>query len=93
MKLYVGNLPYTIEEDDLKELFSSYSSLQSAKVIIDRETGRSKGFGFVEFSVDEEAKAAIEEFNEKEVDGRALKVNEALPQREKSDRYSFSRSY
>lgn len=93
MKLYVGNLPYTVDEPALSALFEDFKSVVSVKLIIDRETNRSKGFGFVEFSDATEAKASIEEFNGKEMDGRELKVNEALPQREKSDRFSNSRSY
>ncbi|MCE5230130.1 RNA-binding protein [bacterium] len=80
MKLYVGNLSYSTTEDELKELFGQYGELRSVAVITDRETGRGKGFGFVDFSSDEAAKAAIAACDGKEVGGRNLKVNEARPQ-------------
>ncbi|MBI2608947.1 MAG: RNA-binding protein [Deltaproteobacteria bacterium] len=78
-KLYVGNLSYTTTEQDLSDLFSQCGTVESAKIITDRDTGRSKGFGFVEMSNDDEAQAAISKFNNAEQDGRALKVNEARP--------------
>ncbi|MBU0476652.1 RNA-binding protein [Patescibacteria group bacterium] len=78
-KLYVGSLSYDTTEDSLKELFSGAGTVESATVIIDRMSGRSKGFGFVEMSSEEEAKKAIEMFNEKELDGRKIMVNEARP--------------
>jgi cold-inducible RNA-binding protein len=78
-KLYVGNLTYNITETDLQELFSHYGTVQSAQVIVDRETNRSKGFGFVEMDSDAEAQAAIQGLNEHEYDGRRLTVNEAKP--------------
>ena len=78
-KLYVGNLTYKITETDLQELFSHYGTVQSAQVIVDRETNRSKGFGFVEMDSDAEAQAAIQGLNEHEYDGRRLMVNEAKP--------------
>jgi hypothetical protein len=78
-KLYVGNLSYNTDSSELQELFSQYGSVQSAEIIADRDTGRSKGFGFVEFSTEEEAQAAIAGMNGKEVGGRALTVNEAKP--------------
>ncbi len=84
-KLYVGNLPFSATEDSLKELFSESGTVTSATVIMDRDTNRSKGFGFVEMSTDEEATKAIELLNGKDVDGRALKVNIAKP-RENSPR-------
>lgn len=77
-KLYVGNLPYSVDKDRLAEIFSAFGEVLSAVVITDRETGRSKGFGFVELE-DEAAMKAIEEMDGKEVDGRNLKVNEARP--------------
>lgn len=83
-KLYVGNLSYNIGSDQLKQYFEPHGSVVSATVISDRETGRSKGFGFVEMSTDEEAQAAIAAFNGKEVDGRTLTVNEARPKAEGS---------
>ena len=80
MKLYVGNLSYSTTEPELRELFGAHGQLASVAVITDRETGRAKGFGFVEFDNAEEAKAAIAALDGKEVGGRALKVNEARPQ-------------
>ncbi len=80
MKLYVGNLPHSYNEQDLKNVFSEYSSVVSCKLIIDRDTGRSKGFGFVEFSSKDEANQAIEALNGTDAGGRALVVNEARPQ-------------
>jgi cold-inducible RNA-binding protein len=84
MKLYVGNLSYSTTEDDLRQLFGGYGTPDSVSVISDRGTGRSKGFGFVEFSKDEEAKAAMSALNGKEIDGRALTVSEARPRTEPS---------
>ncbi len=81
-KLYVGNLPYSVTDSTLEQLFSQHGSVQSAQVIMDRDTGRSKGFGFVEMGNDQEAQAAIQALNGKEVDGRALTVNEARPKTE-----------
>ncbi len=79
MKIYVGNLPFTVDHEKLKELFSSYGEIEEATVISDKFSGRSKGFGFVTFKEDESAKKAIAEMNDKEVEGRNLKVNEAKP--------------
>jgi RNA recognition motif-containing protein len=81
-KLYVGNLAYGVSDSDLQQLFEAHGTVQSAQVIMDRETGRSKGFGFVEMGSDQEAQAAITALNGKEVDGRALTVNEARPKTE-----------
>ena len=78
-KLYVGGLSYNTTEDALKELFSQAGTVETATIIIDRMSNRSKGFGFVEMSSDEEAGKAIEMFNGKELDGRSLTVNEARP--------------
>ena len=78
-KLYVGNLTYRVSSSDLEQLFSQFGSVESAEVISDRDTGRSKGFGFVEMSSDTEANAAIADLNGKEHGGRALTVNEAKP--------------
>ena len=78
-KLYVGGLPYSITEDRLEELFSAHGTVESAKVITDRMTGRSRGFGFVEMSSQEEAQAAIDKLNGTDLEGRSLTVNEAKP--------------
>ncbi|MBI2981343.1 MAG: RNA-binding protein [Deltaproteobacteria bacterium] len=78
-KLYVGNLPYTIRDEELQQLFAPIGSVVSAQVIMDRYSGRSKGFGFVEMANDDEAVRAIAELNGKEHGGRALTVNEARP--------------
>ena len=79
-KLYVGNLPYSYKDDDLNTLFADYGEVESAIIIIDRQSGRSKGFGFVELA-DEAADKAMEELNGKDVDGRNIVVNEARPRR------------
>lgn len=78
-KLYVGGLPYSATEDDLKEMFSKAGAVDSATIIMDKMAGRSKGFGFVEMSTDEEAQKAIEMFNGKDMEGRTLNVAEARP--------------
>jgi cold-inducible RNA-binding protein len=78
-KLYVGNLAFQTTSQDLQELFAQAGTVQSASVVEDRDTGQSRGFAFIEMSSEEEAAAAIEQFNGKEVGGRALKVNEARP--------------
>ncbi len=78
-KLYVGNLPYDYTEDQLREIFAPCGSLTSARVIIDRDTGRSKGFGFVEFASDDEAQSAIQKMNGTTAGTRKLVVNEARP--------------
>ena len=83
-KLYVGNLAFQTTSQDLQQLFAQAGTVDSASVIEDRDTGRSKGFAFVEMSTEEEAAAAIEQFNGKEVSGRALKVNEARPKENRS---------
>jgi len=83
-KLYVGNLSYKVDNTGLEQLFSNFGSVQSAEVIMDRETGRSKGFGFVEMGSDEEAQAAITALSGQEHDGRALTVNEARPREPRS---------
>jgi cold-inducible RNA-binding protein len=81
-KLYVGNLAYTITDQMLEEMCAAHGTVQSAQVIIDRDTGRSKGFGFVEMGTDAEAQTVIKEMNLKQVEGRALTVNEAKPKTE-----------
>ncbi len=78
-KLYVGNLAYGVTDGDLQTMFGAHRTVQSAQVIMDRDTGRSKGFGFVEMSNDQEAQAAIAALNGQQSDGRALTVNEARP--------------
>ncbi|MDM0054227.1 RNA recognition motif domain-containing protein [Variovorax fucosicus] len=78
-KLYVGNLSYSIRDNDLEQAFGQYGSVSSAKVMMERDTGRSKGFGFVEMGTDAEALAAIEGMNGHALDGRSLTVNEARP--------------
>src|SRR5688572_19046832 len=82
-KLYVGNLSYGVSSSDLEQLFTPHGTVQSAEVISDRDTGRSKGFGFVEMGTDEEAQAAIAALHGQEYDGRALTVNEAKPREER----------
>jgi cold-inducible RNA-binding protein len=82
MKLYVGNLSYSASEDELRNLFSQYGTVESVAVITDRDTGRSKGFAFVEFANDQEAQAAISGLNGKEMSGRSLSVSPARPKTE-----------
>ena len=77
-KLYVGNLSYNTTEDNLRNFFAGYGNVASAKIIVDRDTGNSKGFGFIEMGTDEEASAAIAGTNGTELDGRQLRVNEAM---------------
>ena len=83
MRLYVGNLSYNISNQQLEELFAPFGQVKSAQVVMDRDTGRSKGFGFVEMIDGNEARAAIEGLNLKEIDGRSLTVNEARPREER----------
>jgi cold-inducible RNA-binding protein len=78
-KLYVGNLPYTVRDEDLQQAFGAFGSVNSAKVMMERDTGRSKGFGFVEMGSDAEAQSAIEGMNGQSLGGRSLVVNEARP--------------
>ena len=82
-RLYVGNLSYDVDDRTLEELFAAYGTVESAKVITDRDTGRSKGFGFVEMATDEEAEGAIRALDGQESMGRTLKVNEARPREER----------
>lgn len=82
-KLYVGNLSYDVSNSDLEQMFQAHGQVQSAQVIMDRDTGRSKGFGFVEMANDQEAQAAITALNGKESNGRALTVNEARPREDR----------
>lgn len=86
MKLYVGNLSFQTSSEDLQQLFSQAGTVESASVVEDRETGRSRGFGFVEMATAEEGQAAISQFNGKEVNGRALTVNEARPREDRGGR-------
>ena len=86
MKIYVGNLPFTVDSEKLRELFSAHGDVEEATVISDKFSGRSKGFGFVTFSDDENAKKAIKAMNDKEVEGRKLKVNEARPMEDRPPR-------
>jgi cold-inducible RNA-binding protein len=81
-KLYVGNLAYTVTDGELEQMFAAHGTVQSAQVIMDRDTGRSKGFGFVEMGNDSEAQKAIQAMNGKDTGGRSLTVNEAKPKTE-----------
>jgi len=83
INLFVGNLPYAMDNDKLSQLFAAAGTVVSAKVISDKYSGRSRGFGFVEMATDEESKKAIEMFNGKDIEGRALVVNEARPREER----------
>jgi cold-inducible RNA-binding protein len=85
-KLYVGNLPYSVSDYDLQTMFEPFGAVQSAQVIMDRDTGRSKGFGFVEMSNDSEGQAAIEAMHDKDMNGRKLTVNEARPREDRGPR-------
>ena len=91
-RLYVGNLSYNVDSSQLEQLFSQHGSVSSAEVISDRDTGRSKGFGFVEMSSDDEAQAAIAALNGQEHDGRALTVNEAKPKEPRTNTGGYGRS-
>ena len=88
-KLYVGGLPYSTTDTRLKEIFSQAGAVESAAVITDKMSGRSRGFGFVEMTNDDEANRAVEMFNGQEVDGRTITVNEARPQSPRAPRRSF----
>ena len=81
--LFVGSLPWSVNDEQLAQIFSEAGSVDSARVITERDTGRSKGFGFVEMATEEEAKKAIETLNGKEIEGRAITVNEARPREER----------
>ena len=91
MKLYIGNLAFSVTEETLKKEFSKFGNIEEATLIMDKFSGRSKGFGFVNFSDDEAAKKAIAEMNEKELEGRPLKVSEAKPMSESGNRDRNSR--
>ena len=86
MNLYVGNLSYQVREEELKNLFGQFGEVTSIKIISDHETGRSKGFGFVEMANDDEARNAMQELNNSEVQGRQIKVNEARRREDRGDR-------
>ena len=90
MNIYVGNLAYSLQDDELQEIFAEYGTVASAKIIIDKMTNKSKGFGFVEMTNDDEAKNAIEHLNQAELEGRTLIVNEA---RERTERPAGQREY
>ena len=83
MNIYVGNLPYSIDRDQLREIFAAYGEVAAARIVNDRETGRSKGFGFVEMADNAQAKAAIEALNGSDIGGRKAVVNEARPREER----------
>jgi cold-inducible RNA-binding protein len=86
VNIYVGNLPFSYDSDALQRLFEAHGTVTSAQVLSDRDTGRSRGFGFVEMSNDDEARAAISEIDGTDLDGRRVKVNEAKPREERSSR-------
>ena len=83
MNIYVGNLPYSIDRDQLREIFAAYGEVAAARIVNDRETGRSKGFGFVEMADNAQAQAAIEALNGSDIGGRTAVVNEARPREER----------
>lgn len=85
MNIYIGNLDYSLQEDDLKQIFGKYGEVTSVKIITDKFTGKGKGFGFVEMAEEKEATAAINELDGTEINGRNIKVNKARPPRERSD--------
>ncbi|MEI8032353.1 MAG: RNA-binding protein [Chlorobiaceae bacterium] len=90
MNIYIGNLAYSVTEDDLRDAFSRFGQVDSASIIMDKFSGRSKGFGFVDMPNDSEAREAIESLNEQDLNGRTVKVNEAKPREERParrDRY------
>jgi len=87
MNIYVGNLNYSVKEEDLNELFSEYGEVVSVKLIKDRETGRAKGFAFVEMANDDEASKAIENLDGSDLEGRNMKVNQAKPREPRTPRY------
>ncbi len=91
-KLYVGNLSYSVNEDKLREVFSRHGNVKSVSLITDRETGRSKGFAFVEMSTQPEVREAIDSLNSKEIEGRAVRVNEAHPKKDRGSRGGWGQS-
>ena len=86
MNIYVGNLAYSVTDDDLREAFGAFGEVERASVIMDRDTGRSKGFGFVEMPDNSQAEAAINGLNEKDLSGRPIRVNEAKPREDRPRR-------
>ena len=92
-KLYVGQLPYSTNDDELKDIFSAHGTVESAKVIMDRDSGRSKGFGFVEMSTEDEANAAIKALDQQEIQGRKINVSIARPMTDRPQRDDFRRSF
>jgi RNA recognition motif-containing protein len=86
MNIYVGNLSYKVEENELRQVFEEYGEVASVKIITDKYSGRSKGFAFIEMNDEEQAKKAIEELNQKEIDGRQIIVNVARPRRTENNR-------
>lgn len=86
MNIYVGNLPYSVGNDDLENMFAAHGEVSSARVIMDRESGRSKGFGFVEMPNNDEAQSAIDALNDTDAGGRSLRVNEARPREDRPRR-------
>ena len=90
MKVYVGNLPFSVDQEGLKGLFADYGEMEEVVVISDKFSGRSKGFGFITFKDEESAKKAISEMNDKEIEGRKLKVNEAKPMEDRPPRRNFN---
>jgi len=92
-KLYVGNLPYSFRDSDIEQAFAQFGSVSSAKVMMDRDSGRSKGFGFVEMGSAEEAQAAIQGMNGQQFGGRGLVVNEARPMEPRAPRFGGQRGY
>jgi RNA recognition motif-containing protein len=86
MNIYVGNLPYNVRDEDLQSMFAAHGEVSSARVIMDRESGRSKGFGFVEMPNSDEAQAAIDALNDTDAGGRSLRVNEARPREDRPRR-------
>ena len=90
-KLYVGNLSYSVDNNELQDMFAPHGTVESASIITDRETGRSKGFGFVEMGTDQQAQTAIAALHGKEIGGRSLTVNEARPREERSGGFGGGR--
>jgi RNA recognition motif-containing protein len=92
-KLYIGNLSYNITDEALADTFAQFGTVESARIITDRDSGRSKGFAFVEMSTAEEAQTSIDKLNGSQLDGRTMNVSEAKPREEKGDRGNFRRRF